>query len=75
MQDIMPPPGANAQVIQSYGASSFRIGNQEYPYPVLVMPEQTSRFITNDGTRLIDKLTCIDEARIAAQKGCRCLDV
>lgn len=41
MQDIMPPPGVNAQVIQSYGASAFRIGNVLYSHAVLVMPEQT----------------------------------
>jgi uncharacterized protein len=41
MQDIMPPVGADAQVIQSYGAGGFRIGNVEYHSAVLVMPTAT----------------------------------
>lgn len=41
MQDIMPPVGADAQVIQSYGAGGFRIGNAEYDTPVIVLPTQT----------------------------------
>lgn len=38
MQDIMPQLGADAQVIQSYGADSFRIGNVTYDTHVLVTP-------------------------------------
>ena len=41
MQDIMPPVGANAQVIRSYGAAGFRIGQAEYASHVLVLPTQT----------------------------------
>lgn len=44
MQDIMPPVGANAQLIQSYGASGFRIGNAQYDQPVLVLPTETVRW-------------------------------
>lgn len=42
MQDIMPPVGADAQLIQSYGASSFRIGHGTYDTPVLVLPTSTA---------------------------------
>lgn len=38
---MMPPPGANAQVIQSYGAAGFRIGNTPYDTPVLVLQTTT----------------------------------
>lgn len=41
MHDIMPPLGAGAQLIQSYGAGSFRIGNVMYDTHVLVLPGQT----------------------------------
>ena len=41
MQDIMPPVGADAQLIQSYGASGFRIGHGTYDRPVLVLPTST----------------------------------
>lgn len=41
MHDIMPPVGANAQLIQSYGVGGFRIGNANYDAPVLVAPEKT----------------------------------
>jgi uncharacterized protein len=41
MQDIMPPVGADAQLIQSYGASGFRIGHGTYDTPVLVLPTST----------------------------------
>ncbi len=41
MQDIMPPVGADAQVIQSYGAGGFRIGNVAYESHVLVTPTAT----------------------------------
>lgn len=41
MQDLMPNVGADAQLIQSYGAGGFRIGNQQYDTPVLVLPNQT----------------------------------
>lgn len=37
----MPPVGANAQLIQSYGSTGFRIGNVEYTTHVLVLPEST----------------------------------
>lgn len=40
MQDIMPPVGADAKVIQSYGAESFRIGNAVYDASVLVTPTE-----------------------------------
>lgn len=33
--------GADAQVIQSYGAEGFRIGNRLYTTAVLVLPTQT----------------------------------
>ena len=36
MQDIMPQLGAGAQLVQSYGATGFRIANQPYETPVLV---------------------------------------
>lgn len=41
MQDIMPPLGAGAQVIQSYGPQGFRIGNAVYETPVLVTESAT----------------------------------
>lgn len=41
MQDMMPPPAAGAQIIQSYGAGSFRISNQQYTTAVLVLPTRT----------------------------------
>lgn len=41
MHDIMPPVAANAQLIQSYGAGGFRIGNAMYMSPVLVTPAAT----------------------------------
>ena len=41
MHDIMPPVGADAQVIQSYGPTGFRIGNAQYPSPVLVLHATT----------------------------------
>ena len=41
MQDIMPPVGAGAQLIQSYGAGGFRIGNVDYASSVLVTPMAT----------------------------------
>ena len=41
MQDIMPPVGADAQLIQSYGGAGFRIGNVNYDTHVLVTPTKT----------------------------------
>ena len=41
MQDIMPPVGADAQLILSYGATGFRIGHGTYETPVLVLPTST----------------------------------
>lgn len=41
MQDIMPPVGANAQLVQSYGPAGFRIGNREYATSVLVTETAT----------------------------------
>ena len=41
MHDIMPPVGAGAQLIQSYGATGFRIGNVQYDTAVLVTPTAT----------------------------------
>lgn len=41
MHDIMPPLGAGAQLIQSYGAGSFRIGNVVYDTPVVVTSTAT----------------------------------
>lgn len=41
MHDIMPPLASTAQLIQSYGAGGFRIGNVEYASPVLVLPHVT----------------------------------
>ncbi len=42
MHDIMPPVGADAQLIQSYGATGFRIGNAQYDSPVLVTTNSTA---------------------------------
>ncbi len=42
MQDIMPPVGAGAQLIQSYGSAGFRIGNMQYATHALVLPTQTT---------------------------------
>jgi uncharacterized protein len=44
MHDIMPPVGAGAQLIQSYGAAGFRIGNVNYTTHVLVLPTQTTEW-------------------------------
>lgn len=41
MQNIIPPPGAGMQLIQSYRASGFRIGNTSYDAPVIVTPHVT----------------------------------
>lgn len=41
MQDIMPPVGANAQLVQSYGPGGFLIGNVQYVTHVLVTPSAT----------------------------------
>lgn len=41
MQDIMPPVGANAQLIRSYGPLGFRIGQADYTTHVLVLPTET----------------------------------
>ena len=41
MQDIMPALGSSAQLIQSYGAGGFRIGNHVYDTHVLVLPDAT----------------------------------
>ena len=41
MQDITPPLGMTAQLIQSYGPTGFRIGNVDYVAPVLVLPNAT----------------------------------
>lgn len=41
MQDIMPPVGAGAQLIQSYGPAGFRIGNAQYDTHVIVTPTVT----------------------------------
>lgn len=41
MQDIMPPVGAGAQLIQSYGPAGFRIGNMAYETHVFVTPTAT----------------------------------
>ena len=37
----MPPVGADAQLIQSYGSEAFRIANTLYPHSVLVLPTET----------------------------------
>jgi len=44
MHDIMPPVGADAQLIQSYGAAGFRIGNRQYDTPVLVTTNLTTEW-------------------------------
>lgn len=54
MHDIMPPLGADAQVIQSYGPESFRIGNAVYASPVLVLPAAT---LVWDGALTMESLT------------------
>ena len=41
MQDIMPPVGANAQLIRSYGPLGFRIGQADYTTHMLVLPTET----------------------------------
>ena len=41
MHDIMPPVGANAQLILSYGPAGFRIGHGQYATHVLVLPTET----------------------------------
>ena len=41
MHDIMPQLAAGSQLIQSYGAGGFRIGNAMYDSHVLVMPTAT----------------------------------
>ena len=41
MQDITPPLGMTAQLIQSYGPTGFRIGNADYTTHVLVLPNVT----------------------------------
>ena len=41
MQDIMPPVGADAQLIVSYGPAGFRIGHGSYDSHVLVLPTRT----------------------------------
>lgn len=41
MQDITPPLGADAQLVQSYGEGGFRIGNVQYATHVLVTPTAT----------------------------------
>ena len=38
MQDIMPPVGADAPLIRSYGPAGFRIGQAEYASHMLVLP-------------------------------------
>lgn len=43
----MPPVGADAQLIQSYGTGGFRIANRQYDHSVLVMPTAT---VAWDGT-------------------------
>ncbi len=41
MQDIMPPVAAGMQLIQSYGATGFRIGHSMFTQAVLVTPHQS----------------------------------
>lgn len=41
MQDITPALAANAQLIQSYGPTGFRIGNTQYASAVLVLTDAT----------------------------------
>ncbi len=41
MQDITPALAANAQLIQSYGPSGFRIGQEMYETHALVLPTST----------------------------------
>ncbi len=56
MHDIMPQLSANAQVIQSYGANGFRIGNAMYDTHVLVLP--TATFAWN-GELTMEALTAV----------------
>ncbi len=39
--DITPPIHAGRQVIQGYGGGGFRISEQRWTGPVIVLPEQT----------------------------------
>ncbi|MDX2094892.1 MAG: Mth938-like domain-containing protein [Alphaproteobacteria bacterium] len=41
MQDIMPQLGAQVQLVRSYGATGFRIGQDSYESHVLVLPTRT----------------------------------
>lgn len=62
MHDIMPPVGANAQLIQSYGASGFRIGNATYATPVLVLPHATVVWSGELSVAALAPLTSADPA-------------
>ncbi|MES2984980.1 MAG: Mth938-like domain-containing protein [Pseudomonadota bacterium] len=64
MQDIMPPVGADAQLIQSYGPAGFRIGNASYTTPVLVLPATT---VAWSGELTLDALTPILESDPATE--------
>ena len=39
--DISPPVLKNRQLIQAYGDNGFRIADQRYDHPVIVMPDRT----------------------------------
>ena len=52
----MPPLGATAQLVQSYGADGFRIGNNIYDTHVLVLPEAT---VTWSGEWSLDAFAAI----------------
>ncbi len=64
MQDIMPPVAAGSQLIQSYGADGFRIGNQEYSTHVLVLTTQTHAW---DGTFSTEALAPLWQADPAVE--------
>lgn len=64
MQDIMPPVGANAQLIQSYGTGGFRIGNVNYDTHVLVLPDATHVW---NGDYTIEALAPLIEAGLAVE--------
>lgn len=64
MQDIMPPVGANAQLIQSYGAGGFRIGNVNYDTHVLVLQDATHAW---NGDYTIEALAPLIEAGLAVE--------
>ena len=46
--DISPPVLKNRQLIQAYGDNGFRIADQRYDHPVIVMPDRTVPWTSGD---------------------------